>query len=468
MRQQTAEILWPERASKRSLRSRLAALFDALNAANVRWCVLRNYACLPDALHGRDVDILVGPRDLLTAVRVVQSTLGMTQFASDAYGVSIRADGLQLDFVSSLAWKGQNYFEIDGVLARAKRWKRWDVLCVPDDLDGAVIALLQSCFSTGQMKQPYLEEMSRVCATHAGALAARMPFRVPSISKTWQRLMSQLSIRDYKGAATTLRRVKRQLLTDNFLHEPLFSTHRLCRHYWRQLRNVVASGRVTTVAFVGVDGAGKSTVLAELRTALQRDVFVECQLFRPKVLYDRTPPTPGEYVHPHTRRPHSLVGSCLRATVWCAEYWISKVLTAGNGLQMYDRYFHDLIVDPRRYRYGGPGWFARLLCEVVVEPDLWVLLDASPEVLRGRKPEFDLPETARQRSGYLSTIGRRQSVLVVNAGQSISKVVAEVKAVILNLLERRAHQRLTSHFKLPRDLPVHCDSSARADNGQVA
>ena len=468
IRPQIAEIIRPETTSERSLRSRLAAVFDALNAANVRWCVLRNYAGLPDALQGRDLDILVGPRDLLTAVRVVQSTPGIsvTQFASDAYGVSIHADGVRLDFVSSLAWKGQNYFEIESVLARSKRWKQWDVLCVPDDLDGAAITLLQTYFSSGQLKPQYREEMSRVCAAGAEALAARMPSRVPST--TWQRLMSQFAVHDYDGAAAILQRVKRQLLTRNFLYEPLSSMHRLCKHYWRQSRSVLAGGRVTIVAFVGVDGAGKSTVLAEVQTALQRDVSVERQYFRPSILYGRSPRTPGEYVHPHSGRPHSLLGSCLRATVWCAEYWISKLMTAGSGLQVYDRYFHDLLVDPVRYRYGGPRWFARLLCKVVVEPDLWILLDASPEVLRSRKPEFDLRETARQRSGYLSTIGRRQSVQVVNAAQSVPKVIAQVKATIVNLLERRAHQRLTRQFKLARDLPVHRHSSARTDKGRVA
>ena len=42
----------------------LRTVFDALNAANVRYCVLRNYASLPQSLEGSDLDILVHSEDV--------------------------------------------------------------------------------------------------------------------------------------------------------------------------------------------------------------------------------------------------------------------------------------------------------------------------------------------------------------------------------------------------------------------
>ena len=212
-----------------------------------------------------------------------------------------------------------------------------------------------------------------------------------------------------------------------------------------------------TVAFVGVDGAGKSTVLAEVEKALRSlEYSIERRNFRPRILYDRAPREVGSYVHPHSVAPHSAFGSALRAIIWCAEYWIGTVLASRNGtvVQLYDRYFHDLLIDPTRYRYGGPGWLVRMLDAVMVEPDLWVLLDAPPEVLQARKPEFDLAETIRQRLGYVTTITVRQSVLVVDAIQPLKEVVAQVEAAILQLLKKRAAGTFAKHFNVRANLPL--------------
>ena len=60
-----------------------------------------------------------------------------------------------------------------------------------------------------------------------------------------------------------------------------------------------------------------------------------------------------------------------------------------------------MLVDPRRYRYGGAMWLARWVGKIIPKPDLWILLDAPAEVLQKRKQEVPPEETARQRRAYL-------------------------------------------------------------------
>ena len=125
-----------------------------------------------------------------------------------------------------------------------------------------------------------------------------------------------------------------------------------------------------------------------------------------------------------------------------------------TGSQPGCRVIDTLLIDPARYRYGGPGWVVRMLDAVVAEPDLWVLLDAPPEVLRARKPEFDLAETIRQRLGYCATIAGRRSVLVVDATQPLKQVVAQVEGAILHLFKKRAAGTYAKHFKVRANVPV--------------
>ena len=49
--------------------------------------------------------------------------------------------------------------------------------------------------------------------------------------------------------------------------------------------------------------------------------------------------------------------------------------------------FPRCLVDPRRYRYGGPTWYAKLLARAIPEPDLVILLDADEFSIAARKCE---------------------------------------------------------------------------------
>lgn len=426
----------------------LSEVFSGLDRASVRWCVLREYEGFPNALLGRDVDILIHPDDLLCAIQVVYgiSNVTVTRVVPRNGGVSLCADSVQLDFIWSLTWQGQPYLEVDHVLARSTKWPRWKQLRVPDEADKAIISLFHGYIATGGIKEQYRDEISAVFDVRRRQVIARLSPRT-SVKLAIQ-LVSRIAASDYNGAISSLKSMHWRLFLRSLARSPGSSLLGQWTHYWQRIRNLVAPGKVITVAFVGVDGTGKSTVVAEVKKTLLPIVCkIEHRYFRPKVFYDRAPQKVGNYLHPHSLAPHSNFGSALRAMIWCAENWAGSFLASRNGtvLELYDRYFHDLLVDPRRYRYGGPRWLVRLLSALVV-PDLFVLLDAPPEVSRARKPEFDVAETTRLRVGYLMAVPRRRSVLIVDATQPLEQVVTQVEAAILHLLEQRAADTFAQHF----------------------
>jgi thymidylate kinase len=99
-----------------------------------------------------------------------------------------------------------------------------------------------------------------------------------------------------------------------------------------------------------------------------------------------------------------------------------------------DRYYHDLLVDPKRYRYGGPAWAAELVGKLMPQPKLWILLDAPAEVLQARKQEVTLEESARQRQEYLDFVRKQRNHLVVDASKSLDRVITEIaKALMENI-----------------------------------
>ena len=115
---------------------------------------------------------------------------------------------------------------------------------------------------------------------------------------------------------------------------------------------------------------------------------------------------------------------------------------ARGTLVLHDRHLLDALVDPLRYRYGGPASLLWLIWWLVPKPDLVILLDAPPEVIRARKQEVPVAETARQCAAYRALVGSMKNGHVIDASQPLEQVTREVNAVILRHLASRLARRL--------------------------
>src|SRR5690606_32814012 len=110
-------------------------------------------------------------------------------------------------------------------------------------------------------------------------------------------------------------------------------------------------------------------------------------------------------------------------------------------LQVYDRYFHDLLVDPRRYRYGGSRVLARVLVRLAPPLHLAIFLDAPTEVLQRRKQEVAPQETDRQRLAYLDLAQSLGCSRVVDTTAPLNEVVAAVESIVVGRMANRVDRR---------------------------
>jgi thymidylate kinase len=159
--------------------------------------------------------------------------------------------------------------------------------------------------------------------------------------------------------------------------------------------------------------------------------------------------------------------SVLRAAYWFVYYTFGYVklhlALARSTLVLNDRHFVDILVDRRRYRYGGPLGLMRLIWRLIPKPDLIILLDAPPEVLQARKQEVSFEETDRQRRAYLSLVGTMANGRVVDATQSLECVADDVSDIILQHLAARIARRVG----LEQNIPYRAYGSTFAGAGCV-
>jgi len=150
---------------------------------------------------------------------------------------------------------------------------------------------------------------------------------------------------------------------------------------------------------------------------------------------------------PHDQPPRGALGSTLALFGILLDYWLGFIfilrpILTRAGLVIFDRYYHDLFIDPLRYRYGGPMWFAKCLGRFVPPPDLlFLVLDAGDEVIFSRKREVPPKELRRQREGYRQFTAGVERATLIKTDRGIEPTVAEASRVIVEFLTQRFQRR---------------------------
>ena len=418
-----------------------AALTQCLRELNA--VVLRNEAELFENLRrGGDVDLLVA--DLAEAERVLIRHLGApVQLARRPYAVGYSYDWGHVDLLPTIEWRGAVYLATGKVLANRGLSARGRP--VPRLAHEAAIAWLSNLLFGGFFKERYGDTVREAAALDGGAL------REVLIEAAGERLGTSLWQAAVQGhpeiSAEWTHTLRRVIWWRAWRAAP----GRTLVRYLAYLRAELAlrfAPPVPWVAVLGSDGSGKSTVVNAL---VQR--FATCPYakvltchWRPRVLARTHGAEP--VTDPHGRPSRGVVGSALRLVVlaadWLAGYWGRLVhLRAKGVIVVFDRMYFDLVVDPKRYRYGGGPRLARTLWWWLPRPDLVFFLDVAPDVLLSRKQEAVRPELERQRHAYTALVRQHPRGHILDGTRPVTAVVDDIQRVVRGWMVERSIASLT-------------------------
>jgi thymidylate kinase len=243
--------------------------------------------------------------------------------------------------------------------------------------------------------------------------------------------------------------IRRELHHHAALDGPLSRFHYLLMEGVRKVSRICAPTGICA-AILGPDGCGKSSVIEQYRAALE-PAFRQSASFHLRARLLRGSAA-GRTVNtdPHGQTPRGALASTLKLLYLWVDYVLGYYLRVRprlmrSTLVVFDRYYHDMLVDTRRFRYGGPEWLARMVAKLIPMPDTVFFLDVPAAVLQTRKREVPAEESARQAEAYRvianSAFLRGRGVLVDGA-RPLDKVVDECADRTLAFLEMRTARRL--------------------------
>ena len=194
------------------------------------------------------------------------------------------------------------------------------------------------------------------------------------------------------------------------------------------------------IAFIGCDGSGKSAVIHDVAEHYRvQGIHVTCGHWRPDAIGTSSRNIEAISVDdPHGNIPHGQVISVLKLAWlwlnWWVGWWKELRSSSRKGLVIFDRFHGDLLVDPKRYRYGGSLWLASLACHLMPQPDLILFLDAPPDVLLSRKQEVSRASLEQSREKYLNLEKSYHQFVRIDVDQTLNGVVNDVISQIKSII----------------------------------
>ncbi len=316
---------------------------------------------------------------------------------------------------------------------------------MPCDEHEAIISFMSSYLIGGFVKERYQQKVIETFQQRTGLVQKTLA--IPFGPDLAGQLVESVIRDDRPQLTSLLKPLRRELVKRAIFRAPMHTTACTIRYYACELQARYSRKHLTTVAVLGVDGSGKSSVISGLKVRLNHVAkSVEFRHLRPHFLFGRKG-AHGVVVDPHAKPPRSGLTSIGKILAWLAEEWVGQYVgRKAVTLRICDRFYHDLLVDSLRYRYGGPQWIARLVGSMMPQPELWLLLDAPLDVVRARKQEVSEEETARQIEAYRSFVNTTRNHVIVDAAQPVDEVVDDVCAAIIDTLALRSRSQLKDRF----------------------
>jgi thymidylate kinase len=431
----------------------LLGVFETLERASIPYCVLHGYDAYPWWIKS-DVDCMISadvrPFALIALLQKNCARIGADVVRARGYEFLLsgkNVDGsrcfLKLDMSVDYEVDDRLFYAGSEVLESRSRHRQFSV---------PAVHLEFGCYLVRKIAKGRLDEEHGQKLTHLyqhDAAGCRK-----QVDRFWKHgssalILSAAESGKWEPVRLRLDKLRAELRMRATLRSPWRVVGNRLRRLAGRMSRVWRPDGGLSVVFLGPDGAGKSTVVQAMGQSLA-SAFprTACYSFPPALLDHFLHRPQATDSRPHESPLRSWPASVVRAVLyWFAYYTLGYYVTVHlalvrNTLVLHDRHFVDALVDPRRYRYGGPLWLLRLIWWLVPKPDLVILLDAPPGVLQARKQEVPFEETARQREAYLTLMGTMRNGNVVDAARPVDMVVGDVNDIVLQYLATRIKRRL--------------------------
>lgn len=426
---------------------RITELARVLQGLPIDYCILHGWEA-DESYVNSDIDIAVAPTDLTAFETALDanSSWGVSQLIhheSTGYFFIVRRPTRQgvafaeFDVGTDYRRDGLIYLSGADLLKSRRRWNSLWIASPEAEFTYLLVKrICKQAISERQINR--LHELQIALNKRAFAICQQL------VGVRWSnKVVGWIAASNWAGFETNLRSLRRALRWRRLISDPLNPLR-----YWLsegvRLQRRLRYQTGLLVAVLGPDGAGKTTLIEGMKRELS-GVFrrIHSFRFRPDILERNLP---GPEPHPHAKSRRSPWLSILKVLYLCADYGLGYLIKVWpklirSDLLIFDRYYDDILVDPTRYRYGGPRWLIKFARLIIPKPDIILILDAPEDQLLARKTELPREELQRQRLAYRQLAAEASNTIMLDASRPASEVLRQATESCLRHLHSRYLKR---------------------------
>ena len=413
----------------------------------VKYCLLHGEDTLAEQV-ASDIDIAVGPGGLGVVAKVLERCATPIQcFRYEATGFFFVCRPRELegerrpvcvDVITDYRHDGRIFLASHELLHNCRSWH--GLWLAGPEAEFAYLLLKQ--VYKGVFAEHHRARLQRLLLTLG--LTGRQILRARFGSESGTRLGEWIAHGDWDSVALGLAELRRACRREAFKRYPTNSLRylageaRRCVERWRRPTGLL-------VAVLGADGTGKTTLIDKLKADCSSE-FRRAETFHWQPYLFWTPALRGRIDDPHGQEPRGLVLSVTKLAYYLADFTLGYALKlkprmARSTLVLFDRYYHDLLVDPCRYRYRGLQRLIRLVCGLIPRPNLFLILDAPSAAVLARKRELPGDEVQELLAGYRRLAAQLPNAYVLDASRPPREVAACAREILDRLLRERYLER---------------------------
>ncbi len=194
------------------------------------------------------------------------------------------------------------------------------------------------------------------------------------------------------------------------------------------------------IAFLGVDGSGKSLQIDYLKNSIFRLFFRKTIIYH---LFNLQTKQNKKKVIPYLKS-YGYFFSFLKILFlffkFLRFYYVKIfLLKVKSTLIINDRSHLDVIIDPHRYGIFFHISFLKLLFKIFPKPDLTIYLDAKSDTILKRSNEIPKILVEKNLIKYQNNLKNKKNIFFINSNHNLSKIKNDISKILLKYLINKSN-----------------------------
>ncbi len=431
----------------------LISFFKELNEQKIKYAVLRNYQDLPKSTNGSDIDIYIKENDFINFHKILNIT-------TEKYGGKIISileatnvkDVVTIGFYNDEWWGvrfdtftfvGTNDCKIFTNGYINNKIELYNGVKVLNYKDSILVAFVKDIIGANKYNKRYSEKAKEIFKENFENY--RLEFLKVMTEKSFEKYLCPLLFDKISFTKQTAQKIHQGF---NY-KQNLIGLSNFIKHYYYKFKRIIHTPGVS-IAMMGVDGAGKTTIFKEIKPILEEALHnkIIYSHMRPNLIPNIAQlfgkPTMDSVVeNPHEHKSSGVILSLLRILYYSFDYifgyWILVhfLLAKKTTVWIFDRYFYDYYIDAKRGRIGLPKGIIRFIGRFIPKPNIILCFGADAEKIFKRKPELNLYEIKRQVKELKEFSSKQPNSIWIDTGGEILKTKNEALFFIMNKMAER-------------------------------